>query len=533
VNPTGQVVLPSNQVKCKTDLTTVNFTTLNTVGSTSYSWSNSNTNIGLGASGAGNISFTAANATLSPISATIEVTPTFTYGGTSCVGPSKTFTITVNPTGQVNDPTDLVKCNTDLTTTTFTTTNLIGTTTYAWANTNTGIGLGASGTGNISFTAANTGTAPITGTITVTPTFDNGGTICVGPSESFTITVNPTGQVNLPANQVKCNTDATTVTFTTTHTVGLTTYAWSNTNTGIGLGASGTGDISFTAANTGTLPISGTIVVTPTFTYGLTSCVGPTKTFTITVNPTGQVDQPLSLVKCNTVLTTTHFTTQNTVGTTTYEWTNTNTNIGLVASGTGDLSFTATNTTTAPILGTIVVTPVFDNGGVICYGPTKTFTITVNPTGQVDQPTSLRKCNTETTAVTFTTENTVGATTYAWANSNAGIGLAVTGTGNISFAATNATAAPISGTIVVTPTFTYGGTSCVGPTKTFTITINPSGQVNDPANQVVCHNENTAAVVFTTTKTGGTMDYNWSNNLPVLALVLQVQEILLHLQQLT
>jgi hypothetical protein len=272
VNPTGQVVLPSNQVKCKTDLTTVNFTTLNTIGSTSYSWSNSNTDIGLGATGTGNISFTAANATLSPISGTIEVTPTFTYGGTSCVGPSKTFTITVNPTGQVNDPTDLVKCNTDLTTTTFTTTNLIGTTTYAWANTNTGIGLGASGTGNISFTAANTGTAPITGTITVTPTFDNGGTICVGPSESFTITVNPTGQVNLPANQVKCNTDATTVTFTTTHTVGLTTYAWSNTNAGIGLGVSGTGDISFTATNAGTLPISGTIVVTPTFTYGLVSC---------------------------------------------------------------------------------------------------------------------------------------------------------------------------------------------------------------------------------------------------------------------
>jgi len=52
--------------------------------------------------------------------------------------------------------------------------------------------LGSDGTGNISFIAVNPGTAPITSTVTVTPTFNFGGTDCPGPPKSFIITVNPT-----------------------------------------------------------------------------------------------------------------------------------------------------------------------------------------------------------------------------------------------------------------------------------------------------------------------------------------------------
>ncbi|MEI8005394.1 MAG: hypothetical protein WCI48_04245, partial [Bacteroidota bacterium] len=40
-----------------------------------------------------------------------------------------------------------------------------------------------------------------------------------------------------------------------------------------------------TAINTGTVPVIATIVVTPTFTNGSASCSGPSKSFTITVNP--------------------------------------------------------------------------------------------------------------------------------------------------------------------------------------------------------------------------------------------------------
>ena len=78
--------------------------------------------------------------------------------------------------------------------------------TYSWTNDDTSTGLAASGTGDIaSFTATNTGTSPVTATIVVTPHFENGTVTCDGPTKTFTITVNPTAEVNQPANEVVCN----------------------------------------------------------------------------------------------------------------------------------------------------------------------------------------------------------------------------------------------------------------------------------------------------------------------------------------
>ena len=107
-----------------------------------------------------------------------------------------TFTITVNPLGQVNDPADQVVCNgAAVSPVTFTTNNTGGTTTYSWTNSAPGIGLAASGSGNIAtFNAVNTGSSPVAATITVTPRFSNGSVNCDGPAQTFTITVNPTAQ---------------------------------------------------------------------------------------------------------------------------------------------------------------------------------------------------------------------------------------------------------------------------------------------------------------------------------------------------
>jgi len=77
------------------------------------------------------------------------------------------------------------------------------------------------------------------------------------------------------------------VSFTTVTTGGVTTYTWTNDQPTIGLAATGSGNIpTFTAINTGTSPVVATIIVTPHFTGGGVTCDGPTKTFTITVNPT-------------------------------------------------------------------------------------------------------------------------------------------------------------------------------------------------------------------------------------------------------
>ena len=524
VNPTGQVNQPASQVVCNNTATsTLTFGTTNTSGTTTYAWTNDTPGIGLLALGTGNIaSFTAVNTGTTPVVATIVVTPTFTNGSVGCAGPSKTFSITVNPTGQVTQPADQTVCSGSATSVTFATVNTVGTTTYAWTNNNVSIGLSASGTGNISFTPTNTGSTPLVAAIVVTPTFTNGSAGCAGPSKTFTITVNPSGQVNQPANQVVCNTTATTaVTFSTTSSGVTTTYAWTNDTPGIGLAASGTGNIaSFTAVNTGTAPVVATIVVTPTVTTGSAGCAGPAKTFTITVNPTGQVTQPLSQVVCNGSATSVTFATVNTGGTTTYAWTNDTPGIGLLALGTGNIaSFTAVNTGTSPVVATIVVTPTFTNSAVGCAGSTKTFTITVNPTGQVTQPVDQVVCNGSATSVTFATFNNGGTTTYAWTNTATSIGLGASGTGNLSFTATNTGTAPVAATIVVTPTFTNGSVGCAGPSKTFTITVNPTGQVNQPINQVVCNNTATSSVTFGTTNTGGTTTYAWTNDTPGIGLL--------------
>jgi hypothetical protein len=118
--------------------------------------------------------------------------------------------------------------------------------------------------------------------------------------------------------------------------------------------------------------------------------------------------------------------------------------------------------------------------------------------------------------------NTGGTTTYTWTNSNPAIGLAASSGGNATgipaFTATNATTAPISGTITVTPTFTNGGVSCPGASTSFTITVNPNGQVNAIGNQVVCNGAQTTAVVFSTVNTGGTTTYTWTNTNPAIGL---------------
>lgn len=525
VNPAAQVNDPADQELCNLENTAlVSFTTTTSPGSSTYTWTNDNTSIGLASSGTGDISsFTAQNFGVVPEIATITVTPQYSYDGVSCDGPSETFTITVYPEAQVDDPVDQVICYGEPIFVHFTTNRTGGTASYTWVNDNTDIGLPAGGTGDIFGVAMNAINEPIVANITVTPHFNIAGITCDGPPEVFTITVNPEARVNLPVSQIVCNTESTTaVIFSTDRIGGTTSYAWTNDDTSIGLAASGTGDIpSFAAINTGTSPVVATITVSPSFTDGGPTCFGPPEVFTITVNPTAQVYDPVDLVVCNTETTpTVLFTTNRSVGVTTFTWTNNNSAIGLASSGIGDIpSFSAVNPGTAPIISNITVTPHFTYGGHICDGPPEVFTITVNPTAQVHDPPDQLLCNTENTnTVTFATDRTIGVTSYTWTNDSPSIGLAASGSGDIpSFAALNFGTAPVIATITVTPLFTYDGHACSGPVEEFTVTVNPSAQVNDPADQVVC-NTDVSSASFTTTNTGGTTIFNWVNDTPVIGL---------------
>ncbi|MEO6252246.1 MAG: hypothetical protein ABIO79_03040, partial [Ferruginibacter sp.] len=388
-----------------------------------------------------------------------------------------------SPTVTVNSP---ARCSNGPAATITATPSPAGTYTYVWS-----VPPVQPDPGNVSSFSAS-----LAGTYTVTITDAN---TCTGTG-SGVLTVNPAPNVNDPADQVICNGGSTTaVTFASTvpGTIGTTTFNWTNDQPGIGLAASGSGNIaSFVAVNNTNSPIVATITVTPS----TVNCTGTPINFTITVNPTPSVDQPGNQTECNGAATTPVVFT-GTAGS--YNWTNNNTAIGLGASGSGNIpSFTATNNTAAPIVGTITVTPVYPTGGAPCIGSSKTFTITVNPTGQVNQPGNQVVCNgAMTTAVTFTGT----ATTYNWTNDNTSIGLGASGTGNIAaFAGVNTGTSPAVATITVTPISTNGGVSCSGPSKTFTITVNPTGQLNQPGNQTLCNGSSTTAITFTTNNTGGT-----------------------------
>ena len=525
VNPTATVNAVANQSLCNnTPTAAVNFSSVYTGGSVVYNWVNNTPSIGLAASGSGNIaSFVASNATNTPVTATITITPTFTNAGVSCVGTSSTFTITVNPTGNVNAISNQILCA-NTTTSPIVFSSGVSGTTYSWVNNNPSIGLGASGTGNIpSFVTANNLTNAITATITVTPTSPNG---CAGLPITFTITVNPVATVNAVANQVLCNGSSTAaIAFSSPATGGSVIFTWSNNAPSIGLAAAGAGNIpTFIATNVGLTPVIATIIVTPTFINGGVSCVGTVSTFTITVNPTATVNAVANQVLCNASSSTAIIFTSPNSGNggsnVVFNWVNNTPSIGLAASGAGNIaSFIATNTTTAPVVATITVTPTYTNGGVSCVGTASTFNITVNPTATVNAVANQSLCNNvATAAVNFSSTYTGGSIVYNWVNNTPSIGLAATGAGNIaSFIATNATNAPVTATITVTPTFTSGGVSCVGTSSTFTITVNPTAVVNAVANQSLCANTTTTPIVFSSPVSGTT--YTWVNNNTAIGLV--------------
>ena len=545
VNPTPTVNAVVSPVFCAGTPSTVNFSG-NATG-TVYSWTNSNTAIGLAASGTGSLSFTPTNSGTTPIIATITVTPSFTNGGVTCTGTPRTFTITVNPVGQVNAVNSQVLCNgANTTAVNFATVNGGGTivagtpvvtnsgtisilvpdanaggashtipVTLPAGATVTGVSVNFNmnhtwvsdmvfnlkapngqilnlvnrrGGAGVNFTNTNissAGTASLaTGAAPFTGTFAADAAIGVGPTGQLSSAANYAALYSVGSGdwtlQMRDYVGGDVGTLTswsitinyTTLVPAVTSYAWTNNLSSIGLAASGTGNIaSFAATNTTAAPVTATVTVTPTYTNAGVGCAGTPISYTYTINPTPTVNA----VSNQTVCVGSNVAAVNYTGATTgtvYNWTNSNTAIGLAASGTGNIaSFVGTNTTAAPISGTITVTPVYTNAGVTCTGIPRTFTITVNPIPTVNPVASFAACHNTTAAAAFSGATT--GTVFNWTNSNPAIGLPASGSGNISFTALNTTSAPVTATITVTPSFTNGGTTCVGTPTSFVITVNP------------------------------------------------------------
>jgi gliding motility-associated-like protein len=468
INPLPTVTVPANITVCSGDPVSATFGGTGTT----FNWTNSNANIGLSATGSGDISFTSTGLATTQ-TGTITVTPT---DGT-CTGAPKTFTITVNPLPNVNQPSDVTACGGSTVNI-----NLTGTggTTFMWTNDNPAIGLGASGTGNISFASATVSSQEVA-LITVTPKTAT----CTGVPKTFTITINPTPTFTPPANQIVCGGAQVMIAFQGTNSPN---FNWTNSNPAIGLPSTGNGDLNFTASNVVTNQVA-TITVTPV-TGG---CTGTAHSFTITVSPSPNVNPPANVTVCAGNPVTVNFT--GTAGAT-FAWTNDNTNIGLAAAGTGNISFTSANVATQQVAN-ITVTAQNSN----CTGTSQTFTITINPPPAVNAPANQSVCAGTPIAVTFTG---TGNPTLNWTNSNPAIGLPASGTGNLNFTSANVATQQIA-TITVTPSIT----GCTGTAKTFTITVSPIPTATAPADQSVCAGAPLAVAL--TGSAGATFDWTCNN----------------------
>ncbi|MFD2835410.1 PKD-like domain-containing protein [Gramella sp. AN32] len=195
----------------------------------------------------------------------------------------------------------------------------------------------------------------------------------------------------------------------------------------------------------------------------------------------------------------------------TYGWQNSNTSIGLAASGTGNIQpFIVNNTSNQIQTATITVTPTY-NG---CEGNSEVFEIKVFPQPAVNPVENITLCNAENVPQISFSGSTVNGTAYEWTNNNTAIGLPGSGSGPINpFTATNTTNSPITAVITVTPI----ANGCEGAPETFSILVNPTPTVNSVENIVICNGTDTEVITFSGSSVNGTTN-KWTNDNPTIGL---------------
>ncbi|HMU10995.1 MAG TPA: S8 family serine peptidase [Ferruginibacter sp.] len=131
--------------------------------------------------------------------------------------------------------------------------------------------------------------------------------------------------------------------------------------------------------------------------------------------------------------------------------------------------------------GTFTVQVTDENG---CSATTPPETVTVNPVPDaVATPASQSICS-GSAITTIVNSSSVAGTVFNWTRDNTVdvTGIAANGTGNISGTLTNNTAAPVTVTFTITPSYTNDGVTCTGTPVTATVTVNPALTFSCPGN---------------------------------------------------
>jgi Secretion system C-terminal sorting domain/Bacterial Ig-like domain (group 2) len=532
VDPTPTLNTLSDSVFCEGTFHTLHFS--GTSANTIYSWTNNNTNTGIGqATGVGNYGFTTNNGGgfgTTDIVSQITVTPKIG----ACSGTAQSMNVTIHPVPVMNSVGNLYVCNKDTLTIAFSG-NTAALNTYPWVGSNAVDGVPASGTGNIFDTFINTTSLVLHDTIVVTPTIG----ACAGANDTFVVNIKPTPKVTGIA-------DTLTYCYNEVHSLTMVSvpsgagFRWQNSNSTegfVGLSASGTGNsIPLFIAHDTLNYVSQNILSVHD---SLNGCSFDTS-FVLQSAPTPSVNTPTSLTVNNgSTIPAIYFT--GITSPNTYTWTNSDTTIGLAATGTTDSlpTFIATDTFISDRTATIIVTPKIGT----CAGTAANFTITVRATSSlsISGDTTTILCNgTQHSVINLSTANadsfkwTVVYDTLAGTGFDAtipvpvagSIGLGDTGTevfstshaASLTFGASvnNPYSSIMKGTIIVTPYSASGaGHSVSIPVKVYPVSrlsIDSGSNIPVSGSTVIYTNGDSVDKFsfLPGTDTTGTYTYTWA-----------------------
>ncbi|MFN6091694.1 MAG: beta strand repeat-containing protein, partial [Bacteroidota bacterium] len=511
VNPLPTITNTSSSQTICSGASTSAVTWTSSIATSTYSWSVVNPPAGLTGfvnSGIGNLPIMSIT---NPGNTQGTVVYSVIPNANNCPGPAFQYTIYVNPLPNINLPATQTVCSNTPSTAFNLTSNLSGTT-FTWTtitNGVTGVTSLTSGNSIPVQTLINPTNNPLTVIYNVTPTSSAG---CVGTTQPYSIVVNPSPTVTLPAPQTICSGGSTSLVNLTSSSTGASiTWTCAPVPGITGITASGTNTIpSQTLTNTTNTPITVNYIVTAT-TSGSTNCPGQPVTYSITVNPTPALTvTPAASSICSGA--NTSLTMSSNVSGSTYTWTIVSNGVsGASANGTATSNTTisqalsnATNTQ-----GTVTYTVSVSANN--CPGNTATSIVTVQPVATTQFSPFPQTICSGTSSSAITLSSNVTGVSYAWtvvADSVGGVTAPLTGTNSTIQSwpsLTNSTASPQ--TVNITATSTING--CPGPQANYTITVNPLPAITNSLSQTICSGASSSPVTWTA-NVSSAATYSWS-----------------------
>ncbi|TAJ67286.1 MAG: T9SS type B sorting domain-containing protein [Chitinophagaceae bacterium] len=408
-----------------------------------------------------------------------------------CVGQPFTLTVPVNPKPVLVLTSAGSICN--HTAAVFNPSSLTAGVSYSWKRAKQAqiSNEAASGVNGFSEVLHNTGTAPVLVDYEYTLTVNG-----CSNTQIVQVLVNPDPVLNSPTSLSVCS--GALLNYSPSSLTNGTTFTWSRPLTaGIkNTPNAGASDIFEALVNTTNIPV----VVSYRFTLTANGCTH-SEDLLVTVNPIPMVSESVEQVVCNGSKVQVNFS-GSLIGGTEYNWTNTNSNIGLASSGKGNLSFTAVNRISLAQTGYITVEPVA-NG---CSGTTKGFYIVVNPTPALSSSiTPQAVCS--NTVFNYMPESSTEGVSFSWSRAvvNGISNAAATGTGLI-----RETLVSTTNTAIQVPyeiTLTANGCSAK---RLVVVTVNPTPVVASVSNKVFCNNS--VAVVNFSGSAVSNSSYTWTND---------------------